>query len=701
MATLGSISIFIALVVAIYTTIAAWVGARRNLPELLASARNGIFAHAALMTVAIGVIVVALYTRDFALALVANSTSRDLQTIYTITALWSNQAGSLLFWSWILSLYSAIVVALKWQSDRAPLSFGGVHPDAGRAQDGSHALMPYVVATLMALQTFFAFMLAFISSPFARWWMRGGQTIMALFPPAGATPFVPADGQGLNPLLQHPAMALHPPLLYLGYVGFTIPFAFAIAALVSGKLGPAWLRATRRWTIAPWLFLSIGLLLGGRWAYDVLGWGGYWGWDPVENAAFMPWLAGTAFLHSVMVQERKGMLKVWNMGLVIITFSLVLFGTFLTRSGVIQSVHAFAESDIGAWFLTFIAGVTLAATFLLFTRLKDLKSERDIDALLSREAFFLLNNLLFIGASFAVLWGTIYPLFSEIVYGQKLTVGAPYFNQVTAPIFSAVLLAMAIIPLIGWSGVTRAKLLQKIALPAALALVLAAITFAFGVRDWIPLGGYLLASFVITTTLIEIVQGARARARNTGEFILAALKNLIARDRRRYGGYLIHVAVAMMGVGIIGSQVYATDATRALTRGESMDVRGYTLTYENLSPNFPSGEAQVTSASVAVSREGKRVATLSPARAFYGRQGEWETTPAILSSPQEDLYLIIAGWEDNFATVTFRAYVNPLVFWLWFGGLCLMLSTLIAAWPDAREMERARVASAVAETARA
>ncbi len=670
MATLGTISIFVALVVAVYTTLAAVIGARRKIPELVGSARNGILAYATLMTVAIGIIVLALYTHDFSIALVANSTSRELQTIYTITALWSNQAGSLLFWSWILSLYAAIVVTRKWERDRD--------------------LMPYVIAVLMAIQTFFAFMLSFISSPFARWWVVNGQTVMALFPPAGAQGFTPADGQGLNPLLQHPAMAMHPPMLYLGYVGFTIPFAFAMAALITGRLGPAWLRTTRRWTIAPWLFLSIGLMLGGRWAYDVLGWGGYWGWDPVENAAFMPWLAGTAFLHSVMVQERKGMLKVWNMGLIIITFSLVLFGTFLTRSGVIESVHSFTESDIGIWFLSFIALVTLSATLLLFTRLKDLKSERDIDSLLSRETFFLLNNLLFVGAAFAILWGTIYPLFSELVMGNKLTVGPPYFNQVAAPIFGMILLVMAIIPLIGWGGATGAKLLRKLALPFAISLALGAIVFALGVHDLIPWTAYWLSIFVIVSTVSELIQGTLARRKNTHEFFTTALRGLIERNRRRYGGYLIHIGVAMMAIGIVGSQVYATDTTRALKPGESMDIGGYTLKYETLSPDFPSGEGQITSATVGVYQNGQRVTTLSPSRGFYPNSGETATTPAIYSTPAADLYLIIAGWENNFATVTFRAYINPLVFWLWFGGFFMIVSTLIAAWPDARDTARAR-----------
>lgn len=681
MPTLGYLSIFIAFIIAIYSTLAAFIGARRGIPELTASARNGVFAYTALTTVAMAILGVALYFHDFSIALVANSTSRDLPTLYRITALWSNQAGSLLFWSWILSLYSTAVVLIKWDRDRE--------------------LMPYVVSVIMAIQVFFAFMLSFITSPFARWWTDGGRPAMSLFPPANAALFIPPDGNGLNPLLQHPAMAFHPPMLYLGYVGFTIPFAFAMAALLSGKTGAGWISTARRWIVAPWLFLAIGLMMGGRWAYDVLGWGGYWGWDPVENAAFMPWLAGTALLHSVMVQERKGTLKVWNMGLVIITFSLVLFGTFLTRSGIITSVHSFTESDIGVWFLSFIAIVILASTALLFTRVKELKSEREIDSLLSREAFFLLNNLLFIGAAFAILWGTIYPLFSQLVYNQQLTVGPPYFNRIAAPIFGVVLLVMAVIPLIGWGGATGSKLIRKLARPFALTIVLSAIVFALGVRDPVALAGYFLAMLVVTATVEEIAEGTLARARSTRENLFAALRGLIARNRQRYGGYLIHIAVAMMAIGIIGSQVYASDSTRALELGKSFEMRGYTLKFEDLSKNVPRGEGSVTSAMVGVYRDGARIATLTPARVFYARQEQTDTTPAILSTPQEDLYLIIAGWEDNFATVTFRAYVNPLVFWLWFGGFCLIASTLLAIGPGLGVETRARADQLAKEAVKA
>jgi len=681
MPTLGYISIFISLIIAIYATLAAFIGARRGIPELTVSARNAALAYTALTTLAILILVVAFYAHDFSIAIVANSTSRDLPIYLALTALWSNQAGSLLFWSWILSLYTTAVILLKSNRDKD--------------------LMPYVIGVIMAMQTFFAFMLSFVSNPFERWWTTGARPFMALFPPQGASLFVPPDGNGLNPLLQHPLMSAHPPMLYLGYVGWTIPFAFAIAALLARRVDVAWIRTTRRWALAAWLFLAIGLMIGGRWAYDVLGWGGYWGWDPVENAAFMPWLAGTAFLHSVMVQERKGIFKVWNMGLIIITFSLVLFGTFLTRSGVIQSVHSFTESDIGVYFLSFIAIVTLTATAILFTRIKDLKSDNEIDSLLSREALFLLNNLLFVGLAFTILWGTVYPLFSELVYNEKLTVGPPYFNRVAAPIFAALLLVMAIIPLIGWSGASGKKFLNKLALPFAISFALSIALFALGITDLVALAGYFIAILAITTTLIEIVQGGRARAKNTRENIFAATRGLVERNRQRYGGYLVHVAIAMMAIGIIGSQVYATDSTRPLELGKSFDVRGYTIKYEKLDPNVARGEGVATVATLGVFRGDQRIATLKPERLSFESKGETNTIPAIISSPQEDLYVIIAGWENNFATVTFRAYVNPLVFWLWFGGLMLIVSTLIAAGPDYRAEVRVREDRIAKESVRA
>lgn len=652
---LGSISLTVAFVVAIYTTIAGYVGARRRIPELVDSARNGVIVFGVLVSLAVVCIVYALVTRDFSLQLVANHTSRDLPLFpYTITALWSGQNGSLLFWSWILSLYGLVVVLKRWQTD----------------QD----LMPYVVSVLMLVQTFFAFLLAFVTSPFAKM-----ETI-------------PLDGAGLNPLLQHPAMAIHPPLLYLGYVGFTIPFCYAMAALLSGRLNDSWIRSTRRWTLAPWLFLGIGLLLGGRWAYDVLGWGGYWGWDPVENAALMPWLVGTAFLHSVMVQERKGLLKVWNIGLIIITFSLVLFGTFLTRSGVVQSVHAFAESDIGPLFLGFTALITLSATALLFFRLNKLQSENDFDKLLSREIFFLINNVLFLGAAVAILIGVMWPILSEVITGQTLTVGAPYYNLVVGSIFGCIVLLMGIIPLIGWGGATLAKMGRKMIVPLAVAVVIVIVAYLEGAHDPLPLLAWALLAFAFTTTGADILLATRARQKNSRENLLTAMVRLIGRNHRRYGGYLIHLSIVILAIGVIGSRAYATDEVRAMAQGESWVTGGYRVVFEGLTPSVQNGEANVTRATLGVYENGQRLATLHPAVAFYDRQQEQETIPAIWSDPpffRRDLYLIVQGWTDNFQTVSFRAFINPLVTLVWLGGILFLFSTVITMFPDPQE-RRAR-----------
>ncbi|TAH52129.1 MAG: heme lyase CcmF/NrfE family subunit [Chloroflexota bacterium] len=655
MTTLGSIALTVAFVVALYAMIAGYLGARRRIPELADSARNGVIVFGVLVTVAIIAISYALVTRDFSLVLVANHTSRDLPIFpYTLTALWGGQSGSLLFWSWILSLYGLVVVLKKWESN--------------------HDLMPYVVSVMMLIQTFFAFLLAFVSSPFER------------------MEVIPLDGAGLNPLLQHPLMSIHPPLLYLGYVGFAIPFCFAMAALLSGRLNDSWIRATRRWVLIPWMFLGLGLLVGGRWAYDVLGWGGYWGWDPVENAALMPWLVGTAFLHSVMVQERKGMLKVWNMGLIIIAFTLTLFGTFLTRSGVVQSVHAFAQSEIGPLFLGFTAVMALASTALLFFRLDKLQSEAEFDSLLSREIFFLINNVLFLGAAIAILIGVVWPLLSEVLTGETLTVGAPYYDLVVGSLLGLIVLLMGVIPLIGWGGATLAKLGRKLVIPLAITAILTAIGFVLGARDPLPLFAVALLSFAFVTTASDILLAARARQKNTRENLPTATIRLIGRNHRRYGGYLVHLSVVILALGVIGSRVYAQDQVRALTQGESWETNGYTLVFEGLTPGVMSGEAVVTTATLGVYENGRRITTLKPAVSFFDRQQQQATDPAIwhdLPFMRRDLYVIVQGWTDNFQTVSFRVFINPLVSLVWVGGFLFLISTLITMLPDPQE-RRAR-----------
>ena len=651
MTTLGSIALTVGFVVTVYAAIAGFVGGRRNIPELTESARNGVILYAVLTTVAMVAILYAMVTRDFSIKLVANQSSRDLPLIpYTFTAMWAGQAGSLLFWSWVLALYGMAAVLRNWRTDRE--------------------LMPYVVAVLMGLQIFFAFMLTFISSPFAK---------MAVIPP---------DGAGLNPLLTHPLMSAHPPLLYLGYIGFAIPYVFAMAALISGRLSDSWIRATRRWTLWAWLFLGLGLLVGGRWAYDVLGWGGYWGWDPVENSALMPWLVGTAFLHSVMVQERKGTLKVWNLGLIILAFTLTMFGTFLTRSGVIQSVHAFATSVIGPWFLSFIALIAIASLALLFFRLDKLRSDTHFDSLLSREVLFLVNNILFLGATIAILIGVIWPLISELITGQTLTVGPPYFNLVVGAILIGILLLMGVIPLIGWGGATLPKLGRKLIVPLIITAVLTAVSFILGNRDPLPLFGIALVFFVMTTTLTDIYLASRARQKNTRESLPRAYAQLLTRNHRRYGGYLVHLAIMVMAIGVIGSRAYATDQVSAMKLGDSWTTRGYTITFENFRANIPRGEGIAAQATLGVFQDGQRIATLEPMNVYYPRQQQNMTEPAIFGSPPfflRDVYAIIQGWEDNFEYVSFRVYMNPMMVWVWLGGLLYLLATVITMFPDPRE----------------
>lgn len=660
---LGSISLSVAFIVAIYAAIAGFVGGRRNIPELVNSARNGVIVYAALTTIAWLVVIYAFVTRDFSLELVANHSSRDLPLLLTLTAVWSGQAGSLLFWTWILSLYGVVAILRNWAFNRD--------------------LMPYVIGVLMTLQIFFAFMLNFISSPFK---------LMDV---------IPLDGAGLNPLLTHPLMSAHPPLLYLGYIGFTIPYVFAMAALLSGRLSDSWIRATRRWTLVAWMFLGIGLLVGGRWAYDVLGWGGYWGWDPVENSALMPWLVGTAFLHSVMVQERKGTLKVWNLGLVILAFTLTVFGTFLTRAGIIQSVHAFATSDIGPWFLGFITVVALVSMAFLFYRLPLLRTESEFDSFLSREMLFLLNNVLFLGAAMAILIGVIWPLISELITGQTLTVGPPYFNLVIGIILIGIFLLMGIIPLIGWGGATLSKLGRKVIAPLSVTALFTALTFVLGNREPIPLFGMALVGFVFSTTLTDMYLASRARQKNTHENFFIAFGQLLNRNHRRYGGYLVHLAIVVMAIGIIGSRNYATDEVRAMQLGDSWATRDYTFVFENFTPNIPQGEGVSAQATLGVYQDGKRITTLLPATTYFPRQQQNMTGPAIYGDApfyRRDVYAIIQGWTDNFQTVSFRVYVNPMIAWVWMGGIFYLLATLLTMFPDPQEA-RLRARSLVGQGA--
>jgi len=503
--------------------------------------------------------------------------------------------------------------------------------------------------------------------------------------------FFPPDGTGMNPLLRHYGMIIHPPMLYTGFVAFVIPYAFAIAALITGQTGDLWIRTTRRWTLTAWLFLSVGLVLGGWWAYDVLGWGGYWGWDPVENASLIPWLVATPFLHSVMMQENRGMLKRWNMALIILTFCLVLNGTFLTRSGIIASVHSFAQSAIGPLFLGFIAAAFLFSFYLFVSRWDDLKSDNELDSLLSRESFFLLNNLIFLGLAAVVWWGTHFPLFSEAVTGNTIVVGAPYFEKTTAPLWVMVVLLMGVAPLIPWRRASLKKVSRALRWPAAIGLaILAALYFGFGLILFGALLGFGLCTFTLIATLMEYWRGVSARHRSRGENYPLALWKLIGRNQQRYGGYLIHIGVILVAIGIIGSRFYQVDTQQNLAVGESMTITSplvgtYELTYRGLQEGSSPDDRLITEGVLDVKHNGRPVGQLIPTREFFVVQQQPMTIPDKRSTLADDLYVVLGGWEGTGETATFKAYINPLVNWIWIGGFVLIFGTLIAAWPDPQE----------------
>jgi cytochrome c-type biogenesis protein CcmF len=488
-------------------------------------------------------------------------------------------------------------------------------------------------------------------------------------------------------------MIIHPPMLYLGFVAFVIPFAYAVAALVTGRTDDRWIRLTRRWTLVAWLFLSLGLVLGGRWAYDVLGWGGYWGWDPVEIAAFMPWLSGTAFLHSVMIQEKKDMFKRWNMVLIILTYCLVIFGTFLTRSGVLSSVHAFAQSAIGPLFFAFIGLTFLITLGLLLWRWNDLRSEGVMHSVLSRESLFLINNLLFMGILVVCFSGVIYPLISELFTGQKVTVGPPFYERATAPLFGGLLFLMGIAPLSAWGMSTMRTLGKAIWKPGLFSLLVVGAAVALGVRAFGSLLAFWLVALPVSITLYDYGRAVLARRRRTQENLPLAFIRLNGRNRRRYGGYIIHLGVALMALGVIGIEVFQTETQGTIRPGESLELAGYTMTFRDLQEFDTNDGRNVARAVVDVSKDGTYLAELHPRRDYYYQQQQPMTIPGVRSTMEDDFYVLLVDWQPiSTSGATFKIYHNPLVNWLWLGGLVFIIGMLVAAWPDKDpEPARARV----------
>ena len=650
MVDVGYFALCLALVASGYGAMASALGPRRGLPGLVRSGENAVLATCGLLTIAMVALWQALLTHDFQVEYVAENSNRAMPLFYLVTALWGGQNGSLLFWGWILSLYAAAVVALYRQRYRE--------------------LMPYVTATLAFTSFFFCIVHLYAADPFQR------------------LPFTPPDGRGLNPILQHPVMAIHPPLLYLGMVGMVVPFAFAIAALSSGKLDTTWLRASRRWMLIPWTFLGFGLLLGGKWAYVELGWGGYWAWDPVENASLMPWLVGTAFLHSIMIQERKGMLKVWNLVLAILTYGLCIFGTFMTRSGIISSVHAFAQSNIGPFFATFLVLTLIFAFGLLWLRLPLLRAENRLESFASRETAFLLNNWILLGMLFAVFWGTVFPLVSEAFTGEQITVGAPFFNQVNIPIGLALLLLTGAGPLFAWRRTSSASLRENFTAPVAAGLASMGLFFALGVRDPYAVLSLGLCVFVVAALGAEFHAGTRARMRSTGEGYPLALYRLCVKSRRRYGGYLTHLALVLLFVGFTG-KAFTKEVEFVLDQGASRSVGDYQVRFESLA-FAENANYSTTSAAVGLYRDGDLLGTLLPERRYYPAFDQGTTEVSIYSTLREDFYIILVGSAED-RSAKFQVYINPLINFVWLGMGVLVLGALWAMWPTARDRRLARV----------
>ncbi len=651
----------------LFAAVAAAWGYFNKSDRWVESGRRAILLTFPLLTLGAGILMYLLATSRFEVQYVYSVTSRTMPLYLKITALWGGQPGSLLFWSWLMSVFAAAVSLRNWERDRE--------------------FLPWVVVVTALTLAFFLSLNVFFENPFIRWWQTlDGKFVARMFAPTGATLVTPGDGEGLNPLLRHPGMIIHPPMLYLGFVAFVIPYAFAIAALVTGRTDDRWIRITRRWTLVAWLFLSLGLVLGMRWAYDVLGWGGYWGWDPVEIAALMPWLTGTPFLHSVMIEEKRGMLKQWNMFLIILTYALVIFGTFLTRSGVLSSVHAFAQSAIGPMFFVFIAVTFIASAALLVHRWKDLAAETKMHSLLSREAMFLLNNLLFLGVLIVCLWGVLFPLISEIFTGQKVTVGPPFYERAVGPLLGALMALMGIAPLAAWGRSTLQTLGRAAWKPAIPALLTPILLFAFGVRHWIALLGFTLIAFVLSITLYEYGRGVRARMKSQGEGLITAVSRLVARNRRRYGGYIIHIAMVVMAIGILGIEVFQTTTQKSLAIGESLDLAGYTVRYDSLAQFQHTDGRYVTRAVLSIFKDGQFLQELYPRYDLYPN-GQPMTIPGVRSTLADDLYIVLVNWENvSVSQAPFKVYYNPLINWLWIGSLIFILGYLVAAWPQ-RELE--------------
>ncbi len=665
MTALGEFALWIALPVSFWGMVMGFVGGHQRRGDLVLSAERSVYLIFGLLLIASLGVINAFLTDQFQYLYVASYSNRDLDTFFKISGLWAGQTGSLLFWAVLLAFFSAVTVYLNRNRNRE--------------------FMPNVVGVLQGILGFFMVVLLF----------------------AGVNPFqqlgfLPADGQGLNPQLQNYWMTIHPPILYLGFTAFSIPFAFAMSALMSGQTDSRWIVLTRRWTLVSWFFLTNGIIFGMRWAYEELGWGGYWFWDPVENASLLPWLTATAFVHSIMIQENRGMLKVWNMSLVLLTFLLTIFATFLTRSGLIESVHSFAENTkIAMIFFAFMGSILMASVVLIVYRLPNLRSENQIHSFLSREAAFLFNNLILLGAAFAVLWGTIFPLVSEAFTGEQIAVGPPFFNRVNIPIGLILLALTGIGPVIAWRRATGRNLRRNFALPVTLGAAVVVVFLALGVRSGYALATFGISSFVLTVIVVEFWKGTRARARIEGEGVFLAFVHLIGRNRRRWGGYIVHVGIVLIFTAFAG-RAFEVEIRKGMNPGETVSLASpfghtYTLTYEGISSSRE-GNFDRWMALLSVRKDEEALGSMSTERRFYRVNQQTVTEVGIRSTVLEDLYVILADVEDfegivandpNAQRIVVQVMVNPLVGWIWYGGVIMAIGSLIALWPGGEIRKRA------------
>ncbi|MFL5461028.1 MAG: heme lyase CcmF/NrfE family subunit [Gemmatimonadales bacterium] len=651
MTLLGQFALWAAWLLGLWGIGLAFSGQWHRRPELSRSVVRSAYAVCGCLLVASLALWKGLVAHDFNIEYVAAYTSRNLPPYYIFSAFWAGQKGSLLFWAVVLSIFASAAQLLT------PRRY-------------AH-LMPYVAGVTSSVIVFFVSVMLFAANPFER------------------LAYVPADGRGLNPQLQNVGMVIHPPMLYLGYISITIPFAFAMAALLSRRLDTGWIHAIRKWTLVSWLFLSIGITLGMWWAYVELGWGGYWAWDPVENASFLPWLTMTAFLHSVMIQEKRGMLKRWNFGLITGTFLLSIFGTFITRSGVIASVHSFTQSNVGYFFLAFLVVAAVLSFTLLHTRWGLLEAEVRLESMLSREAAFLFNNLLFVGIAFSVLWGTLFPILSELVKGTKITVGPPFFNRVNVPLGLLLLGLTGVGPLIAWRKASTANLRRQFIAPVAAGGITLLLLLAGGMRDFYALVALALAGFVAGTIGQEFYRGIRARRRMHGEAAPLAFVRLIGRNRRRYGGYIVHAGILIYFVAFAG-MAFRRQQEATLKPGESVEMQSpfghsYRFTHLGIS-QYEALNRVVSAATVEVTKDGRRAGLMTSEKrqhvdSFKRPTFEPSTEVAIRSNLQEDVYMVFAGAVNGTEEAVYRFNLNPLVWWVWFGGLVLVFGGIITMWP--------------------